>query len=646
MSSHSESAILLAAAMTALTFTACGNDEQAEPGTIINGPRIIATITDTPASRTAVDGTPDGTGVVGIVWTADDDLGVFTSATDSQVKYCLMPGSAVDKTAVFTPSGSAVVTGVPRYAYYPYSDINGGRAVTNLTGTVPSQQVMNAGSIAGDYKYGSANGSGSTESGYRFEFRHLFSLVKVDVDATGTELTDDVVKSVEFIVTRGENPVNIAGDFSFNAVRGSWTFGQNLTNTLNMTWSGQVSLSGPLTGYISVFPTIQTGDALTFKVTTDKHIASFTVTSKVSFAAENIYNFPLDLSRFTTEEFGWTLTDSEGNPIGPVDPLNPLTGTFTCATYNVDGLPSIINSDGPGSNGTTLLGQTINTRNNWDFFGVSENFEYNSQLVSALSNFSHGTYRGSVGIGQAFGSKADTDGLNFFWKKSGVTVTGETYIEFNDVEGDLYHGANTCIKKGFRYYMVTLESGVELDVYITHMNTYSGSSIDESNGYVRAVHNQMRQVAAYIKEHQNNRPVIFMGDTNCRYTRHKIKELLIDAINSDENLEIVDPWISLAWNNDFSSVGGDTYPQYGGKSLMVSDATGTNADTDIIISESDGGLQKGEVVDKIFYINNKNSRTQIKANSYLRDVSFKKADGTPLADHYPIVVEFTYTTAR
>lgn len=646
MSSHSESAILLAAAMTALTFTACGNDEQAEPGAIINGPRIIATITDTPASRTAVDGTPDGTGVVGIVWTADDDLGVFTSATDSQVKFCLMPGSAVDKTAVFTPSGSAAVTGVPRYAYYPYSDTNSGRAVTNLTGTVPSQQVMNAGSIAGDYKYGSANGSGSTGGGYRFEFRHLFSLIKVDVDATGTELTDDVVKSVEFIVTRGENPVNIAGDFSFNAVRGSWTFGQNLTNTLNMTWSGQVSLSNTLTGYISVFPTIQTGDALTFKVTTDKHIASFTVTSKVSFAAENIYNFPLDLSRFTTEEFGWTLTDSEGNPVGPVDPVNPFTGTFICATYNVDGLPSIINSDGPGSNGTTLLGQTINTRNNWDFFGVSENFEYNSQLVSALSNFSHGTYRGSVGIGQAFGGKADTDGLNFFWEKSGVTVTGETYVEFNDVEGDLYHGANTCIKKGFRYYMVTLESGVELDVYITHMNTYSGSSIDESNGYVRAVHNQMRQVAAYIKEHQNNRPVIFMGDTNCRYTRHKIKELLIDAINSDENLEIVDPWISLAWNNDFSSVGGDTYPQYGGKSLMVSDATGTNADTDIIISESDGGLQKGEVVDKIFYINNKNSRTQIKANSYLRDVSFKKADGTPLADHYPIVVEFTYTTAR
>ena len=131
-----------------------------------------------------------------------------------------------------------------------------------------------------------------------------------------------------------------------------------------------------------------------------------------------------------------------------------------------------------------------------------------------------------------------------------------------------------------------------------------------------------------------------------RYTRHKIKELLFDVLN-DGTMEVHDPWIDLAWNNDFSSVGGDDgFPQYGGKSLMTSDATGTDPSTDIIISESAGGLQKGEVGDKVFYINCKNAKTQLKAKSYLRDISFKDANGKALADHYPVVVEFSYTTSK
>ena len=75
------------------------------------------------------------------------------------------------------------------------------------------------------------------------------------------------------------------------------------------------------------------------------------------------------------------------------------------------------------------------------------------------------------------------------------------------------------------------------------------------------------------------------------------------------------------------------YPTYPSNSLMVSDATGTS-DTDIICETT----QKGEVVDKIIYINNPNSDTQINALNYLRDY-----DGyNGLADHMPIVVDFEY----
>ena len=47
--------------------------------------------------------------------------------------------------------------------------------------------------------------------------------------------------------------------------------------------------------------------------------------------------------------------------------------------------------------------------------------------------------------------------------------------------------------------------------------------------------------------------------------------------------------------------------------------------------------QTGEVVDKVIYINNQNADTQIKANYYLNDTSY-----AGMADHNPVVVEFTY----
>ena len=54
------------------------------------------------------------------------------------------------------------------------------------------------------------------------------------------------------------------------------------------------------------------------------------------------------------------------------------------------------------------------------------------------------------------------------------------------------------------------------------------------------------------------------------------------------------------------------------------------------IMTGDYGMQKGEVVDKIIYINNSNADTQIKANNYLHDESYT------FADHKPVVAEFTY----
>ena len=279
-----------------------------------------------------------------------------------------------------------------------------------------------------------------------------------------------------------------------------------------------------------------------------------------------------------------------------------------------------INSDGPGASGTTNISNKIAAQN-WDFVGFSEDFAYHSNLTSALGAYQWGSYRGSISSSALY-KTIDTDGLEFAARKATCSWSSEKITAFTSSYGGLTSGANTCIKKGFRHYPVTVADGVVVDVIITHMNTYSSSG----SSHLNAQHAQLKQIAQYINNliATNNRPVILMGDTNCRYTRHDFKTYFWDVLSS--GLTYADPWVEFQWNG--------VYPTYPSKSLMVSDATGTNSSTDIICENT----QKGEVVDKVIYINNPNAPVQIKAESYLRD--YDNFNG--LADHMPIVVKFSF----
>lgn len=293
----------------------------------------------------------------------------------------------------------------------------------------------------------------------------------------------------------------------------------------------------------------------------------------------------------------------------------------------MDGLPKkigifSINSEGPGEDGTTKIGTLINQSSLWDFFGVSEDFTNHSTLVSGLPEFTFGTYGGNY-------TTRSTDGINLAWRSGDkVKATNETHIKFSSSYGGLTAGANTSITKGFRYYLVTLKDGTQIDVYITHMNTYSSSG----SGHINAQHAQLSQIANYIIAHRNGRPAILMGDTNLRYTRHKIKELFIKAINAVDGLTVADPWIEYPR--------GGEYPEYPSKSIMAYPTT--DPDDDCGADGNGYGYYYGEVVDKVFYINDSAAPTQIKANGYLCDK--KGYDG--LADHYPVVIEFSYTTKK
>ncbi|MGM9672218.1 MAG: hypothetical protein ACI3XV_01285 [Bacteroidaceae bacterium] len=583
---------------------------------------IIASI-QSPSTRTAVDDSPTEGGVSGIVWTEGDKLGVFDQTGASQALYTKV-GTESEAKAKFQSTSNIT----PYRAYYPYSDDNNGseRNWTSLLGNIPAVQPADEETLSGDYKVGQVKEGGTSENGYEFVFTHLFSLCRITLDASGTVLAEDnnKLKSVDISVTRGETSVPICGNFTFDLRTLKWTPETEVgNNSISLTWTAGPALGGtPITRYISLFPKVEKGDKITISVRTENYTATFSANCQVKFERENIYNIPLTLKEYSKI---LKVYDKAGNLVYPKPTVT--TGTFTACAFNVDGLPSIVNSDGPGSTGTTTMAGIANGLG-WDIIAASEDFEYDSQLVAGLTNYSHGTWRGSVSLAQLY-ETANTDGLNFFWRKSTTSATGETYVQYNDAEGGLRNGANTCIKKGFRHYEVTVDAtnNVVIDVYITHMNTYSGSGNTESNAYVKAVLSQLRQLRDYVleKAQANKRPAIIMGDTNMRYTRHDIKTNFLDVVE-EAGYTVSDPWVEFHR--------GGVYPQWNSLSLMTRFAFAGDTENDIVCADN----QKGEVVDKIWYINVPGAEVQLKATAHQNDVdNFKKS--TSKASFSGVMVE-------
>jgi len=248
----------------------------------------------------------------------------------------------------------------------------------------------------------------------------------------------------------------------------------------------------------------------------------------------------------------------------------------------------------------------------YDIIGISEDFNYHSELMTYMSSYNFGSYRGGI-TGGAFqiDISFDTDGLELFWKNN-ITVANESMYGWNRKYGKFTNGADELIDKGFRFYQVTVNDSVTIDLYIVHMDAET-DSLD-----LVARWSQWSQLASMILASNNGHPIIVMGDTNSRYTRDRIIDNFIAPLEADGRFTVTDAWVEKEYDG--------VYPEFGTDALMVWEL----------------GFQKGEVVDKVLYINNSASNYTLSANYYLQDTSFVDTDGTPLADHWPVVVEFTY----
>lgn len=289
-----------------LGIAAC-SDETFTPDLPVQQTVVITAVNEQlpPASRTCVDMSDIGNGYLGLLWNPGDSIGVFGNGA---TRNALFRSTATQNAAKSDFEGVMTDGDKPYRAYYPYDQRNAGATVTDLSGTVAAVQPFNlsTGRLVCDYKYGAP----ISESTAEYSFRHLFSLLQIDIDASGTNLAGERLEYIEMTVTGADGtPRAINGDFRFSAVDGSWRDVTNSTATTRMPWTDRPELgeSKSYTGFITVIPDVEAGDEIAVTIVTEGHKATFKAPSKITFEGGAAYNLPLTLSRFATDPtYGWT----------------------------------------------------------------------------------------------------------------------------------------------------------------------------------------------------------------------------------------------------------------------------------------------------------------------------------------------------
>lgn len=277
---------------------ACQEDSLVQEGSKGNV-TIIGRMNGDMKTRTCVDNSsPDG--VAGVLWSPKDVIGVYG---DKGTKNAMFESANTGNVAEAEFNGTMIAGEYPTYAYYPYSEDNATADVTALKGNLKLEQTfdMTTGKLEGDYKVGTSTFK-TYEGGYEFEFEHLFSLLKFDINATGTALEGDALESIILTLPDGRR---LGGEFTFDATSKevTWTGDATGTNELTMVWSDTPALSNgtTYTGYITCAPDIRQGDAIKITILTQKFKAEFTRMALVDFAANTCYTFPLSLENYKND---------------------------------------------------------------------------------------------------------------------------------------------------------------------------------------------------------------------------------------------------------------------------------------------------------------------------------------------------------
>ena len=275
---------------------------------------ITAVIDDGGAeTRTCIDPTVYRDGVTGLLWSPNDSIGVFSESGTENARF-VSNSEANVKNAVF----AGTMISVPEYAYFPYTTENDGLRPTELKGSVGSLQKYDiVGKVLScDWKYGSRKSDNSSEEGYRFTMRQLFSMGKLSFSADGSEFAGQNLHSIRMQVVAADGSVRrINGQFTFDATTGLYTMtgdpqdGTDNVITLEMEGSPELSAGRSYTAYITLIPDVKEGDTLVLTFNLSDYSVEFKVKFQRDLQQGFIYDFPMSFTSLAAkmaEQFGET----------------------------------------------------------------------------------------------------------------------------------------------------------------------------------------------------------------------------------------------------------------------------------------------------------------------------------------------------
>ena len=213
-------ALALLSIIAGAMMASCADIAENEPEITLKDVTITAAIDDGEVeTRTCIDPTQYEGNVTGLMWSPNDSIGVFSKSGTENALF-VSNSDANEKNAVFAGKMSSV----PEYAYFPYTTENDGLRPTELKGTVGNVQKYDiVGKVLSyDWKYGSRKSDNSSEEGYRFAMRQLFSMGKLTFSADGSDFAGQNLHSVRMQVVAADGSVRrINGQFTFDATTGS-----------------------------------------------------------------------------------------------------------------------------------------------------------------------------------------------------------------------------------------------------------------------------------------------------------------------------------------------------------------------------------------------------------------------------------------
>ncbi len=265
-----------------------------------------------------------------------------------------------------------------------------------------------------------------------------------------------------------------------------------------------------------------------------------------------------------------------------------IKGEFSVLTYNIAGLPQGISAAKTlRKEAIAEIGEKIKP---FDIVNVQEDFNYNNSFYSRNEHEYKTSHKGKIPVG---------DGLN--------TLSHFPILSYHRIPWRHCSGPDCWTVKGFSITQIQLAPGIIVDVYNVHANS---SDVARAT---RARRENFRQLAKYINEHSEGKPLIVMGDFNAHYAykRDNLYEFI-------ESTGLTDGWVNYLRKNEFPEI----IPKFVAQHMLS-----LNNET--------------ESLDKIFFRDSENLKFQPK-DYQVESVLFTNTKNQALSDHLAVSMQFEW----